>query len=157
MTTPSRFLLCTVIVCMLVFAGQAIAANPILVITNTSTSPFTTYLPEILKAEGMNAFVVAELSEVTAAQLSGYQVAILGEMPLTAEQADIFSPWVNSGGMLIAMRPDAQLNALMGITGPSGTMSDAYLQVNTNTVAGRGIVADTIQYHGTADLYALNG
>jgi hypothetical protein len=156
MTTPSRFLLCTLILCMLVFAGQAIAANPILVITKT-TSPFTTYLPEILRAEGMNAFDVAEVSDVTSGQLSGYSVAMVGEMPLTSGEVSMFTTWVNAGGTLIAMRPDSQLNALFGLAGPSGTMQNAYLQVNTSNPAGHGIVADTIQYHGTADLYALNG
>ena len=156
MTTPRRFVLCSFLVCLFLFSGQASASNPILVVTNTA-KPFTAYLPEILKAEGMNAFDVSDLSDVTPNQLSGYSVAILGESTLTAEQASIFSTWVNAGGTLIAMRPDAQLSDLMGLAGPSGTMQDAYLQVNTGTPPGRGIVPTTIQYHGTADLYALNG
>ena len=36
-------------------------------------------------------------------------------------------------------------------------MSDKYLLVDNTTTAGKGIVNQTIQYHGPADLYTLNG
>src|SRR3954462_2038720 len=145
MTIRARLLLCALIVCLLVFAGQASASNPILVITK-STRPFTNYLPEILKAEGMNGFDVSDISLVTATKLSGYDVAILGEMSLSTSQVNMFSTWVNGGGNLIAMRPDAQMKTLLGLSGPSGTMVDAYLQVDSSSKPGRGIVAETIQY-----------
>ena len=38
-----------------------------------------------------------------------------------------------------------------------GTLSDAYLQVNTSAAPGRGITGQTMQFHGTADRYTLNG
>ena len=69
----------------------------------------------------------------------------------------MFSDWVTAGGNLIAMRPDKQLAGLLGLTDAASTRADAYLLVNTASGPGVGIVNETIQYHGAADLYTLNG
>ena len=69
----------------------------------------------------------------------------------------MLSDWVNAGGNLIAMRPDSQLASLLGLTSAGSTLSEAYLLVNTAAAPGQGIVNQTIQFHGTADRYTLNG
>ena len=131
--------------------------GPVLVITS-SANPFSVYYAEILRNEGQNAFTVADLSTVTSTVLSGYDLAILGQTALTANQVTMFTNWVNTGGNLIAMRPDKQLAGLLGLTDAASTLSDAYLLVNTAAgTPGNGIVNQTIQFHGTADRYALNG
>ncbi len=66
--------------------------------------------------------------------------------------------WVNGGGNLIAMRPDKQLAGLLGLTDAGTTLANAYLQVDT--ASGRRAPASsgsTMQFHGTADRYTLNG
>ena len=78
-------------------------------------------------------------------------------MSLSSAQATMFSTWVNGGGKLIAMRPDKKLAGLLGLSDLSSTNSDRYLLVNTSSGPGVGIVNETIQYHGIADLYSLNG
>ena len=55
------------------------------------------------------------------------------------------------------MRPDKQLAGLLGLTDAGTTLANAYLRVNTASRAGSGIVGSTIQFHGTADRYTLNG
>ena len=130
--------------------------GPVLVITSAS-NPFSTYLGEILLAEGVNYFSEQDISTVTSAVLSAYDVAILGDMTLTSAQVSMLSNWVNGGGNLIAMHPDKQLAGLLGLISTTKSMSDDYLRVNTNTGPGVGIVNQTIQYHGLADLYTLNG
>ena len=55
------------------------------------------------------------------------------------------------------MRPDKQLAGLLGLTDAGTILSNAYLQVATATEPGAGIVGSTIQFHGTADRYSLNG
>jgi hypothetical protein len=130
--------------------------GPILVITSAA-NPFSTYYGEILLAEGVNYFSGQDISTVTPTVLSAYDAAILGDMALTNAQVSMLSNWVNSGGNLITMHPDKQLAGLLGLGGTTGTMSDAYLLVNTNAGPGVGIVNQTIQYHGLADLYTLNG
>ena len=89
--------------------------GPILVITSAANR-FSRYYAEILRAEGLNAFDVRDLSAVNGTTLAAYDVAILGEMTLTPGQVTMFHDWVDAGGNLIAMRPDKQLAGLLGVT-----------------------------------------
>ncbi|WP_092607059.1 DUF4082 domain-containing protein, partial [Raineyella antarctica] len=130
--------------------------GPILVVTD-ATDPYSTYYAEILRTEGLNNFATADLSTVTAAGLASYDVVVLGAAALTSAQATTFSDWVGTGGNLIAMRPDADLAGLLGLAPSTGTLADGYLQVDTSRAPGNGIVGETIQFHGTADRYALAG
>ena len=130
--------------------------GPILVIDSAS-SAFGKYYAEILRNEGFNAFAVADITTVTPTTLAAYDVVILAGMPLSATQATMFSNWVNAGGNLIAMRPDSDLAGLLGISSTGSTLSEGYLLVDTSTAPGNGIVDQTIQFHGTADLYTLSG
>ena len=130
--------------------------GPILVISSSS-NPFGRYYAEILRAEGLNEFTATDISLVTPAMLTGYDVAILGEMPLTSSQVSMLTDWVSNGGNLIAMRPDKQLAGLLGLSDQSSTLANAYLQVNTTAAPGAGIVSDTIQFHGAADKYVAAG
>ena len=130
--------------------------GPILVIASQA-NPFGRYYAEILRTEGLNAFAVADISAVTAATLSAYDAVILGEMSLSAAQVSMLTNWVNAGGNLIAMRPDAQLAGLLGLTDLPTTLADSYMLVSTASGPGVGIVNQTIQFHGTADRYNLNG
>ena len=124
---------------------------------STTTNPFSRYYAEILRAEGFNAFAAKDISQVTATDLSSYKVIILGEMLLSPSQVTMLTNWVNGGGILVAMRPDVQLTSLLGITSANNTLSNKYLLVNTNSDQGKGIVNQTIQYHGAANLYTLSG
>ena len=94
---------------------------------------------------------------MSSATLAPYEVVILGEAALTSAQVNALSNWVCAGGNLIAMRPDKQLAGLLGLTDAAATLSEGYLLVNTATAPGAGIVGQTIQFHGTADRYTLNG
>jgi hypothetical protein len=154
-------------------AGNALAANfiwsfttgippddgpggPILIITD-SADPFSRYYAEILHTEGFNAFAVSNISTVTATTLTSYDVVILDVRSLTSAQVTMLTNWVNAGGNLIAMRPDIKLASLLGLTSASSTLASGYLLVNTATAPGAGIVNQTIQFRGPADLYTLNG
>ena len=118
------------------FSVEAIPP-PILVIGSTA-NPFTMYATEILKAEGLNNFSTLDISLVSPTVLSYYQVAILGDTPLTPIQVTTLTNWVTGGGNLIALRPDKQLAGLLGVTDAASTLSNAYLAVNTSTAPGRG-------------------
>ena len=130
--------------------------GPILVIT-TAANPFSQYYAEILRAEGFNAFSTMDLSLVDATVLNNYDVVILGEMSLSASQVTLLGSWTNAGGVLVAMKPDGQLSSLLGLTPAGGTLANTYLLVNTASGPGVGIVNETMQYHGIADRYSLNG
>jgi hypothetical protein len=130
--------------------------GPILVITS-GTSNFGNYYAEILRNEGFNEFAVADIANVTASTLAAYDLAIVAKMPLTATQSSMLSTWVNGGGNLIAMAPDAKLAGLLGVTPLGTTLTNAYLLVDTSVAPGSGIINQTLQFHGSADLYTLSG
>ena len=130
--------------------------GPILVIANAANQ-FSQYYAEILRAEGLNAYKVTDLSSVTPSLLAAHDVAILGEATLSVAQEQMLETWVQGGGNLISMRPDPGLASLLGLAPAGGTLANAYLQVDTGTVPGKGIVGQTIQFHGSADRYTASG
>ncbi|MGZ5018005.1 MAG: DUF4082 domain-containing protein [Methylobacter sp.] len=142
----------------LIPAAEAAIPNPpggpILLIT-TSVNAFGKYYSEILRAEGFNEFAMTDISTVNAATLTAYDVVILAQMSLTPAQVTLFTNWVNAGGNLIAMRPDAQLSGLLGVTSAGTALSNGYLRVNTSQAPGNGIVDQTLQFHGAADIYTV--
>jgi len=133
--------------------------GPILVVTATcpTCGIFNRYYAEILRSEGLNEFAEADISTVSAASLAAYDVVILASTPLTSTQVSVLTSWVNNGGNLIAIRPDPQLAALLGLTTTGTALSNAYLLVDTSKAPGNGIVNQPIQFHGSADRYSLNG
>lgn|GEM_PF-1049809 len=134
---------------------NAAPGGPILVITDSSTS--SKYYTEILRTEGMNYYASKDISQVDAATLAAYKVVVMAEMTLSQPQADMLGTWVNGGGNLIAMRPDAKLAGLLGLTAAGTTRSNQYMLINTASAPGTGLVNETIQFKGTADNYSLNG
>ncbi len=125
--------------------------GPVLVVTDPG-DPFGTYYAEILRAEGLNEFAVTDTGNLDAATLAGYQVVVLAQTAVTDAQTTALTNWVQGGGNLIAMRPDARLAGLLGLGAPTSTVSNGYLKVNAASSAGAGITADTMQIHGAADV-----
>src|SRR5206468_700648 len=70
--------------------------GPILVIGSTA-NPFGRYIGEILNNEGLNEYRSTDITNVTPAVLANYDVAILGDMTLTATQASALNNWVSGG------------------------------------------------------------
>ena len=97
------------------------------------------------------------VSTLTATTLAPYAVVVLGDVALTDAQVTALTSWVDAGGNLVAMRPDSRLYGLAGITAQAGTVTDGYLGVNAAVEPGAGITTDTMQFHGTANRYSLNG
>ena len=131
-------------------------AAPILLLT-TATNPFSYYYAEILRNEGFTEFATADITQLSAALLTNFDLVILPQTSLSAGQVSTLQTWVSGGGNLIAMRPDKQLVEMLGLTDAAGTLSDAYLAVNTASGVAAGITAGSMQFHDTADLYTLNG
>ncbi len=130
--------------------------GPILVVTS-GPSTYGTYYAEILRTEGFNAFQVADIGAVTPTMLAGYDVVLLAKMPLTSPQVSMLGNWVTGGGNLIAMAPDAQLAGLLGLTAGGTPLAEGYLLVDTTSAPGNGIVGQTMQFHGSANRWTLNG
>jgi len=133
------------------------ASPPQILVVGSAGNPFGLYLGEILRNEGLDAFTTIDVAFLTPALLSGFDVVILGDTALTPAQVTALTGWVNGGGNLVAMRPDKQLAGLLGLTDAGSTLANAYLKVDASAPPGAGIVNSTIQYHGTADRYTVNG
>jgi hypothetical protein len=127
----------------------------ILVITTTGNN-FTQPYQGILRAEGFNSFNAMDITQITSSTLTQYDVAILGETPLTSAQATMLRDWVTAGGNLIAAHPDKQLASLLGITDASSAQSFVYLPVSAAQEPGVSVIDQNIQYNGPADLYTLS-
>jgi len=134
------------------------AASPPILVVTSRTNDYTLYTGQILRAEGFNEYTSIDASLLSSSFLAPFDVVILGDTSLTAAQVTTLTNWVNGGGHLIALHPDKQLAGLLGLTDAGSTLSNAYLKVNTTVgTPGAGIVGQTIQYHGSADRYNLNG
>ena len=129
--------------------------GPVLVVT-TAADPFSTYAAELLRAEGLTSFAMKDLAAVTVTDLNAVDAVVLGAAALTPAQVTLFTNFVTGGGTLVAFRPDKQLASLLGLTDAAATLANAYVKVNA-TGAGIGIESQTMQFHGTADLYTLSG
>ncbi|HEX4698282.1 MAG TPA: hypothetical protein VH857_02845, partial [Actinomycetes bacterium] len=127
--------------------------GPILVVAN-GADPFGRYYAEILQAEGLDEYAVADVSALDATTLASYRVVVLAQTALTDGQLSALTAWVNGGGDLIAMHPNAQLAGLLGLGGDTGNVSDGYVGVDTSTAPGNGITGTTMQFHGDADVWS---
>ncbi len=131
---------------------------PPIAVVSAAGNRFGAYAVEMLKAEGLNAVDGIDVSTLNAAALAGRDVVVLGESALTAAQVTALTNWVNGGGNLIALRPDKQLAGLLGLTDQASTLSEAYMRIDTTPGSpGAGLTGVSMQFHGTADRYALNG
>ena len=139
---------------------------PILVVTDSRyvKNPFGSYLSEILRSEGLVEFDRVERPALSADNdlsvcLSAYNVVLLAEMDLNAAEERLLREYVSAGGVLIAMRPDADLADLFGIqvvgTRPQQLLQ--YFAVDVDNATGSGIVEEPLQYHGQATNYSPNG
>jgi hypothetical protein len=138
--------------------AEPTAASPILLLIHEQAqNPFGLYLAEILRAEGLNCFQVAYLSQLERAPLAWFDQVLLAEGPLNNGQAELLESYVMKGGRLVAMRPDARLAALFGLERRGGSTAEGYLQVAADHPVGQGIASETLQFHGTADHYRLVG
>jgi flagellar hook capping protein FlgD len=129
--------------------------GPILVVTS-SGDPFGQYYTEILRNEGFNDFDVADVSQLHSG-LADHDTVILAKTSLTDAQVTSLTTWVQSGGNLIAMRPDKKLAPLLGLSDTGAILSNADLKVDTSQAPGKGITSSVMQFHDAADRYALAG
>jgi hypothetical protein len=130
-------------------------SGPVLVATDP-VNHFTDYLKELLTAEGLTTFATTDAGNIGGSvSLADYKVLVLGEVTLTPAQVTLVTNWVSAGGSLIAMRPAANLDALLGLNPAQGTQDGGYILIDTTQAPGAGITAETMQYHGPADRHTV--
>jgi hypothetical protein len=158
-----RLLTFVAALCLFSLAASLQAAAPVLVLTDCAAqNPFGNYFAEIMRGEGLFAFEQRERTTLTAGNQSGlsdYQAIVMAEMSLTSAEENLLRDYVASGGVLIGARPDAGLSDVFGIefagNRPERTLQ--YFAVDPRHRAGKGITQGTLQYHGVASNYNLQG
>jgi hypothetical protein len=167
---PIRAILTSLLLCTAVTIATAVAAThaaraaapgdgpggPVLIVTDPG-DPYGRYYGEILRAEGLNAFAITTLGALTPQALAAHPVVLLAQSNVSADQAAMLTAWVQGGGNLVAMRPAASLDGLLGLGPNSGALDQGYLAVDTATAPGAGITGATMQFHGRADRHAAAG
>ncbi|MEP6947633.1 MAG: hypothetical protein ABI863_00100, partial [Ginsengibacter sp.] len=120
---------------------------------------FDTYTGEILKTEGFNDFEIGSVNDakLSLKYLKLFDIIILTEVALTDQQAEIFDAYVKEGGNLIAFRPGKKMAPVFGMKDNGGTVSDGYISIDNLSAIGKGLIGETLQLHGTADMYQLDG
>lgn len=134
-----------------------ISAPILLLVNERSYNPFGLYLAEILRAEGLNCFQVADSSTLERIPLEQFDMVLLAEGTLNNSQSELLERYVAAGGGLVAMRPDAHLAALFGLEQVGGVITEGYLQVAAEHPVAQGITPEPVQIHGVADHYRLAG
>jgi len=134
--------------------------GPLLLVTS-KTIGFSQYYAEVLRSEGLNFFTVADIENVSASELSKYNIALIGEIPVDASHIRLFTDWVKAGGNLIAMRPSPPLAASLGwylaVTASGGPIQhNGYLKLNPKVPAAAGLLQRPMQWHGDAYRYDSN-
>lgn len=131
-------------------------SNPILVLGDNKN--FGSYITEILKTEGFNEFQIESITDTLQLNyLKKFDMVILGENILTKNQLTTITRYVKEGGNLIAFKPESELSHVFGVTNAGGTYDEGYVAINTNEEIGKGITAETLQFHGEAGRYNLKG
>lgn len=149
------------IVSALALCAVAHAASPVAVVTGgpQESNPFAAYLSEILRGEGFTTFDEVGADAVDAEALADRSVVLITETPVSEEGAKALREYVQSGGLLVAMRPAAVLHDVFGIR-ESGQIEDRlrqYVVVHAEDPALNGFKDGVLQYHGPASKYALQG
>ncbi len=131
--------------------------SPILILA--SDEGFGTYTGEILRAEGYNEYDMISLSRevVTKSLLKRYDIVILAQQLNIPEKKEIIIEYVKNGGNLISFRPDSLLSFIFGLSYAGRTISEGYIKIDTESPEGRGLVSESLQFHGYADSYRING
>lgn len=152
------------IACWLLFASlylsqpifaQVNLPNPILIIGAAET--YAGYTGEILKAEGFNAFdIVSSTDKIKLTDLKKYDLILLTRQSLSAKQANMFLQFVKGGGNLISFCPDKKIESLFGIVTPGKQIKDPYLFISKQHKITKGLLMQSLQTHGTAQVCTLN-
>jgi hypothetical protein len=144
------------LVCCSSINAQGKEGTPILVLG--APGHFDSYTGEILKTEGFNEFTIGLLtSELSLKYLKAFDIVILCEVEITNQQKNIFISYVRDGGNLVAFRPDKKLAIIFGVRDKADSTKEKYFSIDTSSEIGKGLIKEILQFHGTADLYQMDG
>ncbi|MCW2955651.1 MAG: hypothetical protein JWO69_520 [Thermoleophilia bacterium] len=132
-------------------------AGPVLVATDVEDH-HAAYLHDILLAEGIPQHARTDARTIGAGtSLAPYETIVL-DAPVDTTQVAALTAFVTGGGTLVAIHPDPDLDALLGVSRAGTQLDEGYLDIDSTTQPGAGLYTNTMQYHGSAlELTPLTG
>ena len=135
--------------------------QPILVLINKEAkNPFSSYILEILDAEGIFTYEVKDISqnELKESDFTNYDLVILSNIELKDKIKEALQKYVEEGGNLIGLRPPLDLDFLFGLKAKYWAnqrmiFEEKYIKINKDHPLSQEIAADILQFHGEADVY----
>lgn len=123
-----------------------------------AASDFSAQYAEILRMEGLNSFETITVDDLTPELLGAHDLAILGTGHVDPATARTLAHWVgNENGNLIAMEPTGPIAELAGVVNRGPGVPDGYVRIDTSQAPGKGIVAESMQFHGESSRLELKG
>ena len=134
------------------------ASPPPILVVDSAANPFGALPRRDPAQRRAGRFTTLDVVVALAAVLGDFDVVVLGDMPLTPAQVTTLT---DVGERRRQPDRDAPGQAARGLLGLTDAGSDARERVpqgrHDDSGPGAGIVGQTIQFHGTADRYTLNG
>jgi hypothetical protein len=142
------------------------AAAPLLIVHADSASPVISPVAspavwqEVLRVEGLPYASVQPLTTLDSERLSVAAVAIVLPGSIDAARVELLRDYVEAGGGLIAITPDAALASLCGLAVDAGATDDGatgdgYLCVAAGAPGVDGIERGSLQFHAPLQHYQL--
>lgn len=124
--------------------------GPVLLATS-SGERFDAFYAEMLRAEGITGFGTVDVSDLTAADLAGHEVAVVAGDP-GVEAVGQLRAWVAGGGHLVLVDPTGELASVAGLRDPVGrvpAVREGWLRIEGAT-ARRGRPGVPLRLHAPA-------
>lgn len=118
-------------------------------------SRYSHYLAEILRCEGLIEFSEVNLDTLTSHDLTTEDLLILPRVALSETQVATLIDYLNAGGAVVAMLPDAQFVARLGLQPRHLAVDNGYLELNTDADTVKGLCHEPVQLVVPAVRWAL--
>jgi hypothetical protein len=137
--------------------------QPILVITDSrAKNCLSGYISEILDTEGIVCRDTVDLAKrpLEEGLLAGRDIVILADVGPDAKVQGMLTEYVASGGNLIASRPPLEMLKVFGLKPGAGVVklfAEGYVTFDLNSSLAAGLQAESLQFHGEANLCEPGG
>ncbi len=123
----------------------------LLVIDTTDANPFSRYIAEILRAEGILTFETWNLASgpLDSSVIPQYQLIITAtpSRQLISLKSDL-DAWVRRGGRLLMVAPPQDFDTILGVRTAGSSSTDGYVQFDTTQPMAGNLSCTPIQFFG---------
>ena len=133
-------------------SGKEVSDPILLVIDTTDSSPFSRYVAEILRAEGILTFETCNLAaySLDSTVLAQYDLIITTtRSPRLIAGKNLIEARVRRGGRLLMIAPPGDFDTLLGIQTIGPVLTDGYVQFDSTQPLTRNIAGRPVQFFGS--------